>query len=71
METYCPWINKDLKKLMQTRDKLKKVAVKRKSQVLMDAYKQVRNKVNVLNIKLKRQYYTAKIVACQGKMKES
>ena len=27
--------------------------------------------VNVLNIKLKRQYYTAKIAACQGTMKES
>ena len=70
-ETYCPWIDKDLKKLMQTRDKLKKAAVKRKSQILMDSYKQVRNKVNVRNIKLKRQYYTAKIAACQGNMKES
>ena len=26
-ETYCPGIDKDLKKLMQTRDKLKKAAV--------------------------------------------
>ena len=70
-ETYCPWIDKDLKKLMQTRDKLKKAAVKRKSQILMDSYRHVRNKLNVLNIKLKRQYYTAKIAACQGNMKES
>ena len=65
-ENYCPWVGKDLKKLMQTRDKLKKAAVKRKSQILMDSYKQVRNKVNVLNIKLKRQYYTAKKSCMSG-----
>ena len=70
-EKYCPWIDKDLKKLMQTRDKLKKAAAKRKSQFLMDSYRQVRNKVNVLNIQLKKQYYTNKISACQGNMKES
>ena len=70
-EKYCPWIDKDLKKLMQTREKLKKAAAKRKSQFLMDSYRQVRNKVNVLNIQLKKQYYTNKISACQGNMKES
>ena len=56
---------------MQTRDKLKKAAAKRKSQFLMDSYRQVRNKVNVLNIQLKKQYYTNKISACQGIMKKS
>ena len=70
-EKYSPWIDKDLKKLMQTRDKPKKAAAKRKSQFLMDSYRQVRNKVNVLNIQLKKQYYTNKISACQGNMKES
>ena len=70
-EKYCPWIDKDLKKLMQTRDKLKKAAAKRKSQFLMDSYRQVRSGVNVLNIQLKKQYYTNKISACQGNMKES
>ena len=69
-EKYCPWIDKDLKKLMQTRDELKKAAAKRKSQFLMDSYRQVRNKVNVLNIQLKKQYYTNKISACQGNMKD-
>ena len=68
-EKYCPWIDKDLKKLMQTRDKLKKAAAKRKSQFLMDSYRQVCNKVNVLNIQLKKQYYTNKISACQGNKK--
>ena len=33
-EKYCPWIDKDPKKLMQTRGKLKKAAAKRKSQSL-------------------------------------
>ena len=70
-EKYCPWIDKDLKKLMQIRDKLKKAAAKRKSQLLMDTYRQVRNKVNVLTIQLKKQYYTNEISACQGTMKES
>ena len=70
-EKYCPWIDKDLKALMQTRDKLKKAASKRKSQFLMDSYRQVRNKVNTMNSHLKKQYYTDKISSCQGNMKES
>ena len=38
-EKYCPWIDRDLRDLMQTRDKLRKAASKRKSQFLMDSYK--------------------------------
>ena len=70
-EKYCPWVDKDLKKLMQTRDKLKKVATKRKSPFLIDSYQQVRNKVNVLNTIRKKQSHAYKISACQGNMKES
>ena len=70
-EKYCPWIDKDLRALMQTRDKLKKAASKRESQFLMDSYGQVRNKVNTINTQLKKQYYTDKILSCQGDMKES
>ena len=70
-EKYCPWIDKDLRDLMQTRDKLKKVASKRKSQFLMDSYRPVRNKVNSRNIQLKKQYFTDKISTCHGNMKES
>ena len=70
-EKYFPWIDMDLKKLMQARDKLKKAADKGKSQFLMDSYRQVRNKVNVLNIQLKKQYFYHTITACQGNMKES
>ena len=42
------------------RDRLKKAATKRKSPVLMDSYRQVRNRVNTLNVQLKKEYYTNK-----------
>lgn len=70
-ERYHPWIDQDLRKLMQTRDRLKMAAGKKKSPLLMDAYSQVRNEINVFNLQLKKQYYTDKIPACQGNMKES
>ncbi len=49
-EKYCPLIDKDLEKLMQTRDRLKKAAAKRKSNFLMDAYRQIQIEVNTLKI---------------------
>ncbi len=70
-EKYCPWINKNLKDLMRTREKLKKAASKSKSQFLMDSYRQVRNKVNSMNIQLKKKYFTDTISANQDNMKES
>ena len=70
-EKHCPWINKDLKSLMKTRDRLKKAALKSKSTILMDAYRQARNKANSVNIKLKKQYFSTKISECKGNMKES
>ena len=56
---------------MQSRDKLKRAALKRKSRFLMDSYRQIRNKVNIMNTQLEKQYYTDKISAFQGNMKES
>ena len=41
-EKYCPWINSDLKSLIRTRDRLKRSAVKHKSQHLMNSYRQYR-----------------------------
>ena len=70
-ERYCPWINKDLKDLMKSRDKLKKAAVKNKSDILMNCYRQVRNKVNKLNTSLKKQHYANRITACKGNMQDS
>ena len=70
-EKYCPWINADLKRLIRTRDRLKRSAVKHKSQVMISSYKQCRNQVNTLNVTLKRQYFSDKILQQKGNMKES
>ena len=70
-EKYCPWVDKDLKGLMMTRDRLKKAACKSKSPILVDSYRQARNKVNSLNIQLKKQYFSTKLSECKGNMKES
>ena len=48
-EKYCPWIDRELRDLMRTRNKLKQSAVKSKSALLWDSYRQFRNKVNSLN----------------------
>ena len=63
---YCPWINEDLKKLMRSRDKLKKAANKTKSEILMNSYKHVRNQVNSLNVQ-----FSNKIISQEGNMKET
>ena len=70
-EKYYPWINNDFKALIRSRDKLKKAAVKSGSPLLLASYRHVRNKVNRLNIDLKRQYFTTKIQSSQGNMKET
>ena len=70
-EEYCPWIDRDLRDLMRTRDKLKRSAVKSKCALLRDSYRQFRNKVNSLNTQQKKEYYNNKISACKGNMKES
>ena len=51
---YSPWLNSDFRKLSRQRDRIKTAAVRRKSAILMDAYKQLRNKANILNKNLKR-----------------
>ena len=52
-ERFSPWITPKLKQLLRARDKLKTRAVKAKPQLLMNAYKQMRCKVNNLNRKFK------------------
>ena len=70
-EKYCPWIHSDLKNLIRTRDRLKRSAVKHKSQHLMNSYKQYRNRTNALNKALKKQYFSDKINSSKGNMKDS
>ena len=60
-ERYSPWITPHLKLMIRTRDKLKTEAVKKNSEILMSAYKQIRNKVNNAVKTRKREYYTNKI----------
>ena len=62
---------KNLKKLMRTRDRLKKNAVKSQSSPLMRSYGKARNASNSLNNELKRKYYNDKITACKGDIKGS
>ena len=56
-EKYCPLMNADLKRLIRTRDRLKRYAVKHKSQVIMSSYKQWRNQVNTQNAMLKKAIF--------------
>ena len=67
---YCPWIDKNLRDMIRTRHELKKSAVKGKSPILMDSYRQIRNKVSALNVQLKKQHYPNSISASKGNMKE-
>ena len=67
-EKFFPWINQDLKALMRSSDRMKMVALKRKSSVMMESYRQLRNKVN---IKLKKQYFSNKISAYKVNVKDS
>ena len=68
---FSPWLTKDLKQLSATRDRLKKQAVRSKSKILMDAYRQTRNKVNKLNTDLKREFFTNKIASHNGDLKKT
>ena len=70
-EKNCSWIDENLRDLMRIRDKLKNSAVKDKSPILMESYRKIRNKVNALNVQLKKQHYTNRISASKGNKKES
>ena len=54
-----------------SRDKLRKQTIKSKSEVLFDAYKQMKNEVNKVNIDLKRDYFTNKIASHEGDIKST
>ena len=52
--------------MCKTSDKLKKQAIRSKSELLMQAYRHIRNQVDKLNEKFKREYFTNKIASCEG-----
>ena len=57
-----PWITRELKSLMISRDRLKKAAVKHKSPTMVCSYKAMSNRVNGLNIKLKNSILRTRLV---------
>ena len=61
-EKFSPWVTKDLKHLSATRDRLKKQAVSSKSKILMEAYRQTRNKVNNLNTDCSESFSLIKLL---------
>ena len=70
-EKLCPWLTKDLKLMSAARDKLKKQAVRSNSEILMQAHRQMRNKVNKLNTESKREYFSNKIASHNGDLKNT
>ena len=70
-EKYCPWVTSDFKALARSRDKLKKSAMKTGTEILMVAYRRLRNKVNSQNTRLKRACFSEKTSASEGNLKET
>ena len=66
-----PWLNPEIKKMLRTRDKLKTAAIKSRSNILMEAYKRVRNTTNAMNSKFKKECSTDKIHSCDGNIKDT
>ena len=70
-DKYSPWLTKEFKALARTRDKLKSLAIKNNSSILMASYLHVRNRVNNLNKSLKREYFSKKIALEKVNHKET
>ena len=68
-DKYSKWLTKEFKALARTRDKLKNMAIKNKSSILMASYRHVRNRVNILYKNLKREYFSNRIALEKGNFK--
>ena len=69
-QKYCPWLTPDLNKLRKSRDKLKRSAIKFKSEILMESYRYICNKVNLLNRTLRTKENSNKIEENIGSLRE-
>ena len=67
---YIPWILEDLKNLFKTGDRIKSAAVKNNSEILMSAYRQLRNRATKMNREAKTAYFLDKLQASQGDLKK-
>ena len=70
-EKYSPWLSPDLKALFRTRDRIKNAVVRAKSEILMNAYRQVRNQANNMTSRLKKEYFTKKLNECEGDLRQT
>ena len=70
-ERYSPRLSSSLSDLFRSRGKLKAAAAKSKSEILMTAYRQVRNKAHKMDANLKKTYFTIKIHEAEGNVKET
>ena len=68
---YAPWITSELIQNQRIRDILKTKAVKLRSDLLMEAHKNMRNQVNQLNRGLKREYFKKAINKAEGNIKNT
>ena len=67
--TYSPWVTSELIRKRRAKDVLKTRAVKMSSEVLMKAYRNLRNQINRENDRLKREYFSRKIYENDGNIK--
>ena len=58
---YSPWVTEDLIHKRRISDIMKVKTVHMKSEILMDAYRNLRNHVNRENSRLKRDYFAKEI----------
>ena len=65
----APWITSELIQKQHIRDILKSKTVKLRSDMPMEAHKNMRNQVNQLNRHLKREYFTKTINKAEGNIK--
>ena len=70
-EKLSPWLTKEFKLMCRSRDRLKKLALSHKSDILMQAYRQRRNRVNKRNLNLMREFFTKKIASYDGDLKNT
>ena len=65
-DKYSPWLTKEFKALARTRDKLKNIAIKKNSSILIASYRHMRNRVNNLNKNFKQEYLKTEILKKLG-----
>ena len=66
-----PWVTNELVKKRRVRDILKKRALGLNSEILMQAYRNIRNQANKENSELKKSYFHREIKKVDGDIKRT